>query len=84
MVRMFESVLGNVIDERFSGKLHDLDHADRVEYLTIKPDEVARRRLRMKTDKGTECAIALSRNQQLTDGAVLHCDRYLSLVVRRS
>lgn len=84
MVHMFDTILGNVLDERFADSIHDLSHAGKIEYLTIKPEEVARRRFRLMTDKGTDCAIALDRGQQLTDGAVLDCNPDFAIVVRLS
>jgi len=62
MVRVFDAILGNVTDERFADTIHDLGHASRIEYLTVKPEDVARRRFRLVTDRGTECAIALNRD----------------------
>jgi urease accessory protein len=43
-----------------------------------------RRRLRGKTDKGTEIAVALDRSEQLSDGAVLVLDEARAVVVRMS
>ena len=84
MLRVFDTILGNASDEPLAEILHKLDHTGKVEYLTIKPEEVARRRFRLVTDKGTDCAIALPRGEQISDGAVLLCDDELAIVVQLS
>lgn len=82
MVRMLDSILGNASDGPLADALHDLSHAGKVEYLTIEPGDVARRRFRLVTDKGTDCAIALERGERISDGSVLHCDEQLAIVVQ--
>jgi urease accessory protein len=42
-----------------------------VESLLITREDALRKRLRATTDKGTECVIALPRDQKLEDGAIL-------------
>lgn len=79
-----DTILGYASQPPFDAALHDLDHAGRVEYLTVAPDDVARRRIRLSTDKGTDCAIALGRDQHLADGAVLRLDDTGAIVVRLS
>ena len=81
-MQVFDSILGFASESPFDEALHDLGHADRVEYLTISPDDTARRRMRITTDKGTDCAIALSRDQQLSDGAILKLGDDGAIVVR--
>src|SRR5690606_30615032 len=49
---------------------------------SIAPEEVARRRFRLDTDKGTNCAIALPRDLQLADGAIVKLDEEGAIVVR--
>ena len=82
MVRVFDTILGNASDEPLAEALHELGHVGKVQYLTIKPEEVARRRFRLVTDKGIDCAIALPRGEQISDGAVLQCDGELAIVVQ--
>ena len=76
------AVIGNARDPVFSGRLHDLGHAGRVEYLVLDREDMQRRRLRATTDRGQDCAIALSRDDRLGDGAILLLDRERAVVVR--
>ena len=57
-------------------------HARRVEYYHLGSDDILRRRLRVKTDKGNEFAIALSRQEKLFDGVVLLLDGNRAVIVR--
>jgi urease accessory protein len=66
-----EGLVGNADDPAFHQVLHRLEHEQRVEYITLSSDDMLRRRLRVTTDKGNECAIALARQEKLFDGAVL-------------
>lgn len=77
-------ILGFASERKFSGRLHDLGHEGKLEYLTISPDEVSRRRFRLKTDKGTDCAIALQRDQRISDGAIVRLDSDGAILVRLS
>ncbi len=76
------NIVGFVSDEAFADTIHELGHAGRIEYLSIPPEEVSRRRFRLDTDKGTNCAIALSRDLQLADGAIVKLDHEGAIVVR--
>jgi urease accessory protein len=76
-------IVGTASDPLLADKLHHLAHHDRVEILTVSEDDALRRRLRGKTDKGTDIAIALDRNDQLVDGAVLLLDEARAIVLRR-
>ncbi|HXW31135.1 MAG TPA: urease accessory protein UreE [Xanthobacteraceae bacterium] len=75
-------IIGDITDARLHQALHRLEHAGRVEYLTLGGDDMLRRRLRVTTDRGSECAIALAREDKLFDGAVLLLDADHALVVR--
>jgi urease accessory protein len=75
-------IIGAVTDARLHEKLHRLEHDGRVEYIILGPDDMLRRRLRVTTDRGSECAIALAREDRLFDGAVLLLDADCALVVR--
>lgn len=83
-MELLDTILGFASDAPFDAALHDLGHAGRVEYLTVAPDDVARKRLRLRTDKGTDCAVALAREAVLADGAVLRLDPDRAIVVRLS
>jgi urease accessory protein len=70
-MKTFTRVLGFASDREIAAKLHDLSHEGKVEYLLLDRNDAPRKRLRAKTDKGTECLIALPRNEGLGEGAVL-------------
>lgn len=76
-----ETVIGLASDPEVAERLHDLQHAGRVEYLNLQPEDMQRHRLRVKGDQGTEYAIAIPRNQLLTDGAVLMLQNQKAVVV---
>jgi urease accessory protein len=75
-------ILGTASEPSLADALHKLEHQDRVEVLVVDPEDALRRRLRGRTDKGTDIAIALERNSQLVDGAVLLLDNSRAIVVR--
>jgi urease accessory protein len=75
-------IIGGVTDARLHEALHRLEHDGRVEYITLGPDDMLRRRLRVATDRGSECAIALADEDRLFDGAVLLLDAERAFVVR--
>ena len=75
-------VIGNARDTELAERLHRLEHEGRIEYLRLARDDVYRRRLRGRTDRETECLIALPRDQALSDGAVLALDAQRAIVVR--
>lgn len=76
------TVVGSVNDSRVRHRLHELKHEGRVEYIFLNQDDMRRRRLRVTTDKGVECQIALPRSQELTDGAILLLSDERAIVVR--
>lgn len=75
-------IVGQANDPGISERLHDLSHAGRVEHVTLSRSDTARHRLRVVTDRGTECAVALPRSQRLCNGAVLLLDDARAIVVR--
>ena len=75
-------ILGFASEPALAERLHRLDHASGVEYLHLTRDDVHRRRLRARTDKGTDCLIALPRDQSLADGAILALEARRAIVVR--
>ena len=46
------------------------------------PEEAGRKRFRLATDRGTDCAVSLDRDEQLADGALLHIDERTAIIVR--
>jgi urease accessory protein len=83
-MRTLTNIIGYSTDREISGQLHDLSHAGRVEYLVLEREDTQRHRLRAVTDKGTDCAIALPRDQRLEDGSVLCLSDKSAIVVRMS
>jgi urease accessory protein len=81
-VLRIEGIIGGATDPGLHDALHRLERAGRLEYLTLGPDDMLRRRLRVTTDRGSECAIALAREDKLFDGAVLLLDRDRAVMVR--
>jgi urease accessory protein len=74
-------ILGTASDPAFADRLHHLEHDDRVEVLLVSKEDTQRRRLRGKTDKGTDIAIALERGDRLVDGAVLLLEEARAIVL---
>ena len=81
-VLRIEGIVGNADDPALHQALHRLKHSQRVEYIALGSDDLLRRRLRVMTDKGNECAIALCRQEKLFDGAVLLLDDSRAVIVR--
>jgi urease accessory protein len=77
-----EGIFGSADDPELHEALHRLEHARRAEYITLSSDDMLRRRLRVVTDRGNECAIALARQDKLFDGAVLLLDPHRAVIVR--
>lgn len=77
-----EGIVGSADDPELHEALHRLEHARRAEYITLSSDDMLRHRLRVATDRGNECAIALARQDKLFDGAVLLLDPNRAVIVR--
>jgi len=77
-----ERVIGSRLDPALSERIHQLEHRDSVDVLTVSRSDVARRRMRAVTRAGAEVAITLPRDQQLYDGAVLLLEPDRAVVVR--
>lgn len=75
-------VLGRASELPLAEELHRLEHEDGIEFLVIDQDDMPRRRLRCKTDRGTDITIALGSGDRLIDGAVLLLDKSRAIVVR--
>ncbi|MDG2479673.1 MAG: urease accessory protein UreE [Alphaproteobacteria bacterium] len=63
-------------------RLHDLEHADGIETIHLERHDMQRHRLRVETDRGTSCAIALARDVTMQDGAILLLEDARAIVVR--
>lgn len=81
-MQKLEYIVGQASDPEIADRLHRLQHADRVEYLDLEPEDMQRHRLRITGDQGTEYAIAIPRREMLTDGAVLMLGAEKAVVVR--
>ncbi len=76
------SLVGLASDADVGERLHALSHAGQVEYVILNRADMSRHRLRVVTDRGTECAIALPRSEKLANGAVLLLEAERAIVVR--
>jgi urease accessory protein len=81
MLRL-EGIVGHVDDSVIAAKLHHLHHHGTIEHIFLTPADTKRKRLRIATDAGTDCAIALAREEELIDGSVLLIDDRRAIIVR--
>jgi urease accessory protein len=79
-----DHIAGTATEPAIARALHELEHHNAVEYVTLSPADTQRHRLRVLTDRGTECAIAVPRTQRLENGAVLLLEPARAIVVRMS
>jgi urease accessory protein len=77
-----DQVVGYISDPVISEKIHNLSHQGTVEYVVIEQKDTLRRRIRIQSDRGTECLVAIPRNQTLSDGAVLLLEKDRAIVIR--
>ncbi len=77
-----EHIIGHATEPGIAEQLHLIAHGDGVEYVALDPHDTARRRIRITTDRGTDCAIAIDRSQRLDNGAVLLLESQRAIVVR--
>lgn len=75
-------ILGYSHDSNLSNLIHDLSHQDKVEYIVLDNANLQRRRFRSTTDKGTDCAISISRDSKLSNGAVLMLNNDRAIIVQ--
>lgn len=68
---MLTVIVGRRDDAGMAERLHALAHDGLLERLVVSERDAHRRRLRLRTDRGTDCAIALARTETLRDGDVL-------------
>lgn len=74
-------IVGAAKSDACKTKLCELEQKGRVERIFLSTRDLARRRVRVITDKGTKCAIALSRDVRLFDDAVLFLSDARAVVV---
>lgn len=82
MVLRISEILGQTDSPELENRLAAVADRGGVEYLPVGPDDVARHRLKLETDAGTECLISLPRDVHLSDGAVLLLEEDRAVVVR--
>ena len=69
MLRL-HGIIGQASDPDIAPLLHHLEHEGGIELLFVPPADLGRKRFRLETDRGTDCAVSLDRNEQLADGAI--------------
>ncbi|MCC5956186.1 MAG: urease accessory protein UreE [Natronohydrobacter sp.] len=79
---IYTSILGAADAAEHHDRLHHLAHHHAVDVLRLSRADLARRRLRTRTEAGLEVAIALPREQKLFEGALLALTEDRALVVR--
>jgi urease accessory protein len=80
-VLIVDRILGSSQNADLAHRLHHLAHLGAVEYVRLSQADIARKRLRVTTDRGRECGIALPREASLFNGAVLHLTDRSAIVV---
>ncbi|SHM76100.1 urease accessory protein [Roseovarius litoreus] len=81
-MEIYTSILGTADAPEHHDALHHLAHKHAVDVVRLSRADLARRRLRIRTDAGREVAIALPRDQKLFEGALLALKEDSALVVR--
>lgn len=81
MLRL-HGVIGHEDDAALQESLHALEHVGAVEHVFVAEADIGRRRFRLTTDRGSDCAISFERGEHLVDGAVLLLDPDRAVVVR--
>jgi urease accessory protein len=81
-LKVLNEVVGHTTDSGIAKKLRELEGKGQVEYVAITRDDSRRHRLRIRSDRDTEWAIALPRTAHLQDGSVLLLDDDRAVVVR--
>ncbi|WP_123632208.1 urease accessory protein UreE [Salinisphaera orenii] len=79
---ILDRILGQASEPELAERLHQIGHVGGLELLQVSGDDVQRRRLRLTSDAGTDCAIRLARTQRLSDGAILLLDTERAIMVR--
>ena len=82
VVLHLNQIVGNSSSDDLAEKLHRLSHDGQLEEIRLSAADTARKRLRVETDKGTDCAIALNRDVQLENGSVLLLEKRRAIVIR--
>jgi urease accessory protein len=81
MLRL-HGIIGKETDPSYRAQLHRLEHHGGIELLFVPPDDAGRKRFRLATNRGTDCAVSLDRDEELMDGALLYIDRERAIIAR--
>ena len=76
------AIAGYLDDPETERRVHTLAHAGAVETAEIESQDLARRRLRLRGDRGTDIAVSLPRGASLRDGALLYLDAERAVLLR--
>lgn len=80
---LIDKIVGDRNDPDLHHKLHEYEyHGLIVDTVRVAPSDLDRRRLRVRTERGEDLAIALSRQERLFDGAVLYLGDEKAIVLR--
>lgn len=77
-----DGIVGHEEDANLSSALHRLQHHGAIEHAFVPEEDAGRRRLRLTTDRGTQCGVSLARHEELEDGAVLYIDENRAIILR--
>lgn len=81
MLRL-HGIIGKETDPAYRGRLHALEHHNGIELLFVPPEDAGRKRFRLATDRGTDCAVSLDRDEELVDGALLYLGPERAIIAR--
>ena len=82
MTLRLHGIIGRSDDAAYAGRLHHIEHHGGIELLFVPPSEVGSKRFRLTTDRGTDCAVSLDRDEELVDGALLFLEHDRAVIVR--
>lgn len=68
--------------EKIIGNIKDVEIQKQLEWVELEWEELNKRILRKKTDKGTDIAISLAKDESLHDGDILYENDNIQIVVR--
>ncbi|WP_029082581.1 urease accessory protein UreE [Bradyrhizobium sp. th.b2] len=75
-------IIGRSDDPTYAGRLHHIEHHGGIELLFVPPADVGRKRFRLMTDRGTDCAVSLDRDEELVDGGLLFLSHDRAIIAR--
>jgi urease accessory protein len=81
MLRL-HGIIGHADEASHAELLRTLGHRDRIEFLYLRPSDAGRKRFRLRTDRGTDCAVSLDRDEDLTDGSLLYLAPDCAIIAR--